>query len=175
MMYVILGFLMITSMTKYDIKGALEKEVSPFYAPSYGSINHSIKKLLKEGFVTFVEKVEKGRNKKVYSITETGKEAFLDWLKEPIHDVSEGQLLITKMYFFGFIPDNEKKHVIETYYKALLETMDAFVSFESGFPMEQVDQHLESIVGWQMKTLDYGIMELETEKRFLEKLLKEFE
>ncbi len=75
MIYVILGFLMMHGMTKYDIKVGLEKEISPFYAPSYGSINHSIKKLLKEGLISFVEAVEKGRHKKVYSITDTGKEA----------------------------------------------------------------------------------------------------
>lgn len=57
----------------------------------------------------------------------------------------------------------------------MLEAIEAYEAFEKGFPMDQVAQHLEPIVGWQMKTLEYGIMELETEKRFLEKMLKELD
>ena len=69
MAFLILGLLMIRSLTVYDIKTILEKKISPFYAASYGSIQAAVRKLLKNEHVTFTEKVEKGRNKKVYSIT----------------------------------------------------------------------------------------------------------
>lgn len=173
MIYVILGFLMLKSMTKYDIKCNLEKEVSPFYAPSYGSINHSITKLLKDGLITFVQVVENGRQKKIYSLTDAGRSAFLSWLREPVTKVAEGQLLIGKIYFFGFLDREEQVASLKAYKAGLDEALGQYRAFEKGFPMDEIEEKYKKIVTWQMHTLSYGIMELETEQRFVDGLLEE--
>ncbi|NTV78545.1 MAG: hypothetical protein HGA25_05235, partial [Clostridiales bacterium] len=41
----------------------------------------ALKNLLSKGMISFEEKVENGRNKKVYSITDVGRQAFYQWMK----------------------------------------------------------------------------------------------
>ena len=69
MAYLILGLLMLRSLTIYDIKNTLEKKISPFYSASFGSIQTAVKKLLANQYVGFTQKVEHGRNKKEFFIT----------------------------------------------------------------------------------------------------------
>lgn len=175
MIYIILGFLMLRAMTKYDIKCNLEKEVSPFYSPSYGSINHSVTKLLKDDWITFVVVVEKGRQKKIYSLTDAGRKAFYEWLKEPVLKVTDGKLLISKMYFFGFLEKDEQVKSLKAYHTAVSETVENYYAFQDGFNSEEVSDDYQSILEWQMHTLRYGIMEYETEKRFVEEMLAKYE
>jgi hypothetical protein len=69
MEFVILGLLALRAMTVYEINKALERGVSLFYSASFGSINAAIGRLLEKGWISGQEKVENGRNKKIFQLT----------------------------------------------------------------------------------------------------------
>ena len=82
---IILGILMLHRMTAYELRNFIKNNFKSMYSDSLGSIQAALKKLFELEMVTFEELVEKGVNKKRYSITETGREALIEWIKIPIN------------------------------------------------------------------------------------------
>jgi PadR family transcriptional regulator AphA len=74
--------------TGYEIRRmSVEGECSYFVEASYGSIYPALAKMEAEGLVTSLVEQQDGRPaKKVYSITEAGRRAFVDSLFEPLGD-----------------------------------------------------------------------------------------
>jgi DNA-binding PadR family transcriptional regulator len=78
-----LGILTKHDATGYEIKKILETKYSHFFDASYGSIYPALNKLTKEGLISRVTTPQSGRpDKKVYSITSSGRMAFLDALQK---------------------------------------------------------------------------------------------
>ena len=74
---IILGILMLHRMTAYELRNFIKNNFKSMYSDSLGSIQAALKKLFELEMVTFEELVEKGVNKKRYSITEKGREALI--------------------------------------------------------------------------------------------------
>jgi DNA-binding PadR family transcriptional regulator len=71
--------------TGYEIKKeSMEGDYRYFIDASYGSIYPALARLAAEGLVTVREEAQSGRpSRKVYAITEAGREALVDALSEP--------------------------------------------------------------------------------------------
>ena len=82
--YLILGLLADEPMTGYDIKKRVVSALSMATSASYGTLYPTLHKLLKEGSVEVQEIPQVSRpSKKVYSITDQGKEVLRGWLQQP--------------------------------------------------------------------------------------------
>lgn len=81
---IILGFLMRHPASGYDLKQYMAKTTSYFFDASYGSIYPALKRMAEKGHIRPEEQVEKGKFKKLYSITEEGRDHFLEWLNQPV-------------------------------------------------------------------------------------------
>ena len=80
----ILGLLTQQPMSGYDIKRFLKSLSWLIDVPSLGSLYPSLHALLKDGLVTVEVVAGQDRpSRKIYSITEAGKEALQTWLKQP--------------------------------------------------------------------------------------------
>lgn len=101
--YIILGLLSINPKSGYDIKCSISKGVGYFWSMSYGQIYPALKEFVREGMVTFsVYKQEGKPEKKVYTITDKGRDVLKKWLEEPIdYNVSGYTTLLTAKVFFG--------------------------------------------------------------------------
>ena len=112
---ILLGFLTNGEKTGYEIKKEMENSTNFFFNTSQGSINPAFKKLEQNGLVTSREKVEKGRLKKIFSITKKGQKTFLEWMNQeiPIPKI-KGEILL-RMFFFSKIAGNERAKLIEDY------------------------------------------------------------
>lgn len=110
MEHVILGFLTMGDMTGYDIKRLMSISTSFFYDASYGSIYPALRKLEERGLVKSIEAIESGRLRKVYSITDEGREEFLRWLGGPPGESKFKYDFLMRMFFFAHLP----KEKIET-------------------------------------------------------------
>lgn len=82
--YVILGLLSHESMTGYEIKKRMDTSLRFFWGASYGSIYPTLTALERGGSITKQETKENGRNKIIYTITQTGREALQEWLMLPV-------------------------------------------------------------------------------------------
>ena len=101
MAYVLLGFLCLRTLTQYDMLKILKTRVSPFYQPSLGSIQTTLKKLLNNGYIT-IEEIREGRKKNTYRITSAGREAFFHWMRAAEYNESVAKLdseLSTRLFF----------------------------------------------------------------------------
>lgn len=158
MEHVVLGLLMIQSLTIYGLNRAFKQGISLFYSASYGSLQAAVKSLLGKGWIVFEEQVEQGRNKKVYSITEQGRQAFHEWM---LADIPANKLEVTalsKVYFLGLVESVEQKkkivgeilNKVDLVQKELSEMQEEISRYEIPDPYKEIFKY-------QMKTLDYGL------------------
>ena len=110
---IILGILMLHRMTAYELRNFIKNNFKSMYSDSLGSIQAALKKLFELEMVTFEELVEKGVNKKRYSITDVGQKTLIEWISVPIDMSKTKNLDIGKLLFMGYISKNEQKNLID--------------------------------------------------------------
>lgn len=113
--YILLGFINEKSQNGYQIKQDMKLGTSNFISASFGSIYPALKRLQNKGFITSKEEIHNGKYTKVYTITDTGKEHFMEWLRIPA-DVSGGSHEhLAKMYFYDYLDLSTKQNHFKSY------------------------------------------------------------
>jgi DNA-binding PadR family transcriptional regulator len=107
----ILGFLMESEATGYDLKQRFQDPVGFFYRVSDGSIYPALKKLAKDGMVTLRTERHGRRARKVYAITPRGRAHFMQMLREPAQPVFVFDESQVKMYFANRVPEVALEHM----------------------------------------------------------------
>jgi PadR family transcriptional regulator AphA len=100
-----LGVLSHGPASGYDIKKYFEQTFSHFYLAGYGSIYPALAELAAAGLVAIEDRPHEGRpDRKVYALTEAGRERFLAALREtePSHKVRSEFLVL--MHFAHLLP-----------------------------------------------------------------------
>lgn len=156
MEFVLLGLLTLRAMTVYEINKSLERGISLFYSASFGSINAALEKMFEKGWITAQEKVENGRNKKVYSLTPLGQQAFQEWLRSELQSEKVKDPALTRVYFMGFLPQPERIRILEGHLNNLRRTLDALAILQRESAAKLVPQDLRDVFDCQMLTLQYG-------------------
>ena len=109
---VLLGFLMKSGMTGYDLRKAFSMSFSFFSGISYGSIYPSLKKMESRGLISKrVELGEGAPNRNVYTITEAGKKAFLDALKSPFVPEQPKRAFLMRLFFFSHLSAEDREQI----------------------------------------------------------------
>jgi DNA-binding PadR family transcriptional regulator len=117
---VLLGFLMHKSMTGYDLKKAFSISFSFFSGLSYGSIYPALRKMENRGLISKKTEIQDGApNRKVYSITEAGKEVFLKSLREPLILEQPKMAFLMKLFFFAHLAPEERKTIAVGYLNSI--------------------------------------------------------
>lgn len=114
----ILGLLMTGNWTIYEMRKMIETNFTSISSNSMGSMQTAIKKLLEKNCITFSEHVEKGVNKKVYSITEAGKKKFFSNISAPMK-YKEKNMELNKFFFLGFLEKEAQIRSLDSYIKEL--------------------------------------------------------
>lgn len=110
-----LGVLTMSDATGYEIKKLFEEgHFSHFIAASYGSIYPALQTLMKQQLVTCRQEAQEKRpDKKIYSITEQGREAFQRALnKVPAPDAFRSESLFIMM-FAHLMPLSQIRRMID--------------------------------------------------------------
>lgn len=115
---IILGLLMIQNCTIYEMKKVIEKNFGNISSSSIGSMQAAVKKLLSKNMICFSEYVENSVNKKVYEITNEGKEYFLSTISEPML-YKEKNMELSKFFFMGFALKSKRLDLIAAYVSEL--------------------------------------------------------
>jgi DNA-binding PadR family transcriptional regulator len=171
---VILGLLLAQSLTLYDMNREFKQNISLFYSASLGSLQIAIKSLLIKGCITFVKQVERGRSKKVYSITSIGREAFFAWMMADT-PISKLEVVgLSKVYFLGHMEDPEKKKLIIQDILSKIEIVQNHLqSLDDEIQRYEIPETYQAIAHYRIKTLDYGIRSHALAKQWFEELLAE--
>ena len=108
---VILGMLRTTDRTGYDIKQLVDKSTRFFWAASYGQIYPELRRLERDGLIRGEEDPSGGRRRKIYSLTDAGERALVDWLESDaplVYELREEALL---KLFFAIDDDELLRHL----------------------------------------------------------------
>lgn len=154
--YIILGLLLLQSRTIYQLQQRISQGLNLMYSSSLGSIQAAIKKLLNCEYIRFEEVVENGKYKKVYLITESGKQHFLEWVNKPIEEQSIKSPELVKVYFMGFSDRVNREASIRQYLTYLNEQyciLEAICEDAKNIP---VTEENKDILHYQTVSAFYG-------------------
>lgn len=178
MEYVVLGLLLLKSMTIYELNQAFKGSISMFYSASYGSLQNATKKLLEKQWITKIEKVENGRNKKIFSINQAGQQAFTEWMFSEINPNKLETTALSKVSFLGLIPSPEdKKQVLQS----ILNTINQIDQelHQTKIELDQLEPQLppeyQATFKYQLKPLEYGIRSHQMARQWVQEMIDELE
>ncbi len=176
----ILGLLVLSSRTIYELRSRIDKGLSMMYSSSTGSIQAALRSLLLHGSIDYEEVVENGKKKKKYFITPKGRQVFEEWVNHPVEESGMKCPELAKIYFMGMSraenrPDNIRKYIEELNkrYEALnLICLEAEKMIQESFS-KNTDQSVRDIVFFQTASARFGRDILLFTKQWFEKLLNE--
>lgn len=120
--YVLLGLIKLRpSVSGYELKSIIDKSTGYFFSASLSQIYPALRYLYEKGFVTFKEEPLVGKqDRKVYTITGTGRDELQAWLTEPVEftfSMISFQRFLLKLTFMGSLD----KELILAYLRAGLD------------------------------------------------------
>ena len=158
-----LGVLILGKSSGYDIGKKIEQEFGHFMDVASSGVYHALKVLLEEGLVEF-EKIEQNSlpDKKVYSITEQGKEVLTNELNQlaPRHKVRSQFLLL--LYFSELLSEQRLQEVFQERIKELTFWTEFAGDWLKNKPCPTQTKGQEFMA-------EYALTVMSAERQFLEK------
>lgn len=159
--YAILGMLLDTPSTGYELKSLMERSTVYFWRESDSTIYPMLKVLAKEGKV-LSQIVYVGKKKKeIFSITNLGRTEFKAWLENPTRSETPRNEFLLK---FFFVTDQEE--MIRLFQERLEKIEKTYAEYK------EIEARLESLTDSPRKTirlkaLRYGLAHLALEIEWL--------
>ena len=180
MEYLILGLLMLSPMTGYELQQFIKKNLALICSHSAGSVQTALAKLERDGKITASESTEGGRRKKIFAITELGRSAFSVWVAQPMQADKVKNMELSRLFFAGLAKPEERLAAVRDYIcqmeqtKAVLCTIRAYFSrIKAGELPPGTDWF--QVLRFQGYTIEYGIAAAEFEIGWYSQLLHELE
>lgn len=142
------------------------------YSSSMGSIQAAIKKLLNCGYISFEEMIDNGKYKKVYCITESGKQYFFEWINSPIEEQNPKNPELAKVYFMGFSDKQNREANIQKYLLFLKEQYNVLEAICEEAKSIDVSEKHKDILNFQFSSALYGKDLIKFNIDWFEKLLE---
>lgn len=152
--YAVLGILSLGPMSGYDIKKTIEASLSNFWSESYGQIYPILKELVSEGLaMSHTEVPSVGPSRRVYTITQAGREELRQWLERPAeHNVGRIEILL-KLFFGWQLPPEENRRKVEEYQQFHQQLLGKYETIEQWLKTEHANH--QGLPYWLM-TVSYG-------------------
>lgn len=103
--HALLGILTVKPMTGYELKQFFDSSVQHFWNAELSQIYPTLKALEELGWVDKRVEVQESRpNKKIYALTETGREEFARWVRHPMAATDLRDPFLIKVFFGAELP-----------------------------------------------------------------------
>lgn len=180
MEHLILGLLLLSPMTGYELQQFIRQNLSLICSHSAGSVQTALGKLLREGHITAEETAAGKRHKKTFYITETGRSAFSAWITQPMQADKVKNMELSRLFFLGLAKPEERSAAIRDYIRQIEELETILRTIRERFRQVQgaplpPGQDWDTIFRFQGYTIDYGIAAAEFEQNWYRHLLCELE
>lgn len=156
--HAILGFLSFQSLSGYDLKKAFDGSVQHFWPANQSQIYRTLAALKKEGFVTqeVVEREDR-LDKKLYHITEGGREELHQWLATPLPPDNIRIPFLIQLYFGGKLTDEEILGLLIHEIEAVTERLEGFKEMYQMY-QGQIETHSQPRAFFlSVLTLEFGL------------------
>jgi DNA-binding PadR family transcriptional regulator len=132
--HALLGFLNYSSMTGYELKKFFDQSVHHFWNANLSQIYPTLSQMQDEGLLEAEVEYQEGRpNRKVYRITEAGRQELLRWLREPLDLPPTRMAFLIKVFFAGSM---EKEEILDQLRQRLKMHMDRLAAYRD--PVREV-------------------------------------
>lgn len=154
----ILGFLNYGSMSGYDLSKAFGSSVQFFWHAQNSQIYLVLDKLEKEHLITHETVMQSDRpNKKVYTVTEDGRQEFLNWLSGTRENATNEfkSAFLMKIFFSGNLPPSENLARLKKFQADCADYLNNMASIPKSIDhyRESVDSYAALYWGF---TADFG-------------------
>lgn len=155
---VILGYLE-EPASGYDIKQSIDQTLSHIWAAESSQVYAKLRSMEKEGLLTSVkEKSDKGPDRRVYSRTPKGDEAFAEWLDSDPELSPERLSVLAQIHFLSQSRDREKTtellQSLRQRFVERLEKYEAQIAAEEQTKTGKTDEIFDKLaLDLSMKTL----------------------
>jgi PadR family transcriptional regulator AphA len=139
---VILGLLSLAPRSGYDIKAVVDRSTRFFWAASYGQIYPELRRLEADGLITGEDAANGARGRRVYELTEAGREALRDWLLGTTTTVELRDESLLRLFFADNLPREQALGLLEGRrrgHEAYLEILNAIAVRPGGQDPDFVD------------------------------------
>lgn len=131
--YAILASLAHEPKSGYDLAKWFDRVANHFCSAGYGSVYPALAKFESEGLVTHeTQASDKGPERKVYSITEEGREVLLSWAREPAADSQTRDEQLVKALSYGMLPPVDVKDLLARVRERHVQRLAHFEELERG-------------------------------------------
>lgn len=114
----ILGELMEEPQSGYDLRNVLQISLGRHRKASYGVIYPLLEKLEKDGLVEITNVGSDGKNKKVATITEKGKDRFFELMKMPVpNGAHNADIYSIKLDVMQHLTLDEQMQLLDQFYQ----------------------------------------------------------
>lgn len=172
----ILGFLNYKPMSGYDLVKAFESSLAFFWHAQKSHIYLELSKLEKKGCISGETVIQSERpNKKIFSITDTGKKEFMNWLAEKDGDAALQfkSAFLMKVFFSGNMPPVQSADMLKCFKEDCEDYLKKMDSIPKSIEHYGSDKETYQTIYWQF-TADFGYSFIKTciewAKRCIEKL-----
>lgn len=125
--YAILGILSQRDRSGYDIKKEITGSIDHFWHESFGQIYPTLKQLHEDGLVSKTTEPQYGRpDRHVYAITEAGRDALLEWLRQPVELLPGRNELLLKLFFGRNLTAQENIAHLESHRERMLTSRQIY-------------------------------------------------
>ncbi len=153
--FVILGFLLNDSLSGYEIGEKIKQSTKNFWQESDASIYPTLKLLTKVGFVSAKSVYVGKRRKDIFTITDAGRKAYLEWFKRPPDQDLPREEFLLKLFFTDETTEDQMRQHCNEKLKELKKLHEKYKEIEN-FLIEQFPQKI-----YWLKTLRVGLAHLD--------------
>jgi DNA-binding PadR family transcriptional regulator len=173
--HAILGFVSGRPLSGYDLKKRFDHSVGHFWTATQSQIYRTLKRMADDGWVTMTVVDQDDRpDRKLYHITDDGRRELHRWLTAEPEPLVIRHPWLVRVFFADQLSDEEIAALFEARAASLRAQRERY---EVAIPpaIEEAFRQIGSNRArrmWQF-TLDYGLMRLEAELRWIEDALAE--
>ena len=168
--FAVLGILGLGSHSGYDIKKLTDLSTRHFWAENYGSLYPTLKRLEQGGLATVQRQAQDGKpDRKVYTITDAGREVLRRWLEAPINEAPPRNELLLKLFLGRQTTPEVSVGHLEQFRTKQAELVTTYEGIERWLETERAGD--PNLPYWLL-TLSYGRIQAEALKSWSEASLE---
>jgi DNA-binding PadR family transcriptional regulator len=162
--YAILGVLCMKPCSGYDIKKFCDKTISHFWNENFGHIYPVLKQLLNENLIQ-LETNDITDRRKIYCITEEGRQEFYSWLVQAVELQPPRSELLLKLSFGNYMPREKVIEMLSEVKERNTRNLQQYRELEASYVCNEPAKKDPAYPYW-LASLRLGILNAETAIRW---------
>jgi DNA-binding PadR family transcriptional regulator len=174
--HTLLGLLSYGPMTGYELKQVFDRSINHFWNAQMSQIYRELNNIEVDGWLTSeIEKQDGKPDKRVYTVTEAGRTAFLKWLEKfpaALHEPIRSDFLV-RIFFASELELSDVLHEVKRFLRQQQEALDTLANTHSVIKdyQQMLDEGTDKAFFWQL-TLNMGIRHTKTSIEWAEESIK---